>query len=1423
MDNKKFLFETSWEVCNKVGGIYTVLQSKLRQAKENLGDDYILIGPWREQSKEFVEYSSPFLNKIKQVLTEKNIVCYIGYWNTASKPKVILVDFKDRYKVDALLYSLWTDFGIDSLATNYEFHEPILFSTAAGEIITLLVESGLIEDKRIIAHFHEWQCGAGILYLKKHCREVATVFTTHATVLGRSIAQNGHLPCNLATSFDADAEAHKYEVYAKHSMEKASAREADCFTAVSDIVADEASIILGKRPDKIIWNGLDIKAIQEHVASEKIPKVREKLLQVASEVVRQKIDNRALLWVTSGRYELHNKGYDLLLKSLTKLEDDLTADSPPIVVFFLVAINWHSAKDSLLGATSADMPDQQHAIGVSTHKIYNSNSKDFLKLCNELDLKNPVRKIHIVFSDAYLYGGDGVFNLTYEQIIAGCDLSIFPSFYEPWGYTPLESIACSTPTITTDLAGFGCWVTNHVKQDITGSIFVLKRKGQDEAKIVADLSEHLFAVVKKHDDDSYVAAIRKKAAQIATLADWRFFYQDYLYVYDQALKFSKLTQIALEITESDSRFVTSIYDNLVTIPRLRPLQYECILPEEISDLRQLAYNFWWSWHDDAKELFQKIDPVLWEDTQHNPVHFLNLVSTKNLQRAAKDNDYMWLYNRIIDEFNGYIHTDCNVAEFCNTTSVSHQHPIAYFCMEYGIDECLPIYSGGLGILAGDYLKAMSDLHLPSVAIGLFYKQGYFLQQVDAQGEQEALYESWDPSHIPMSPVNDDAGKAVLTSVEILGRTVYVRAWEVKVGHVNLYLLDTDVPENSAADRKITDSLYGGSREIRLMQEIVLGVGGARFLIDKLNLKPSLYHLNEGHSAFLLLERIRALCHQGITFEEAVEIVKSSSVFTTHTPVPAGNEIFSVELSKKYLENYAVSLLGISFDKLMDLAQDSNFEEPVFSMTALALRLTLNANAVSRLHGKVARSMWQMIWPGFMETEIPIDNITNGIHLVTWLGNSMKRLYEDYLPSKWCEQQHEKSIWDKVKSIKDSEVWEAHQTQKKKLLDTVKQLVISQYTLRNESKKLINATLKCLTHDTFLIGLSRRFTAYKRNNLFVLDREHLARILTNEKRPAVILVSGKAHPADSIGKGLIREIIETLRLDIFQGHIIFLEEYNIGLAKLLVQGVDMWLNTPILGREACGTSGMKVAINGGINFSTKDGWWEEAYNENIGWKIESLVSVSDLAKRADIENVYLLETLETDIIPLYYRTNRFNFSPEWIAKMKASISLIACNYNAYRMMKDYINNLYSPVILRKRELMGSNCTVLKTIIAWQHDLIERFNTVKIKAIFVNGVKDGKITSHGLLRVKLLLYIGKMNPNELQVEFVLLKDHNESKLAPEPVIIHLQGFKSESREEGVYNYLAEYQIEDPGFYLYGVRVLPYNPILFRQQDVRVVYWG
>lgn len=1414
-----FLFEVSWEVCNKVGGIYTVIRTKLKEVEKNFGNRYILIGPLLDNNRHFVDDESLFAPEIIQKLKEKNLTCRFGYWDAeGSKPAVILVGFKDRYNLSVLLYNLWADFAVDSLASNYDFHEPILFSTAAGEVIEAINEALLRpKEQEVIAQFHEWMCGAGLLYLKKHSDDVATVFTTHATVLGRSLSSDGILIYNLPKNFDPTLEAKKHGVFAKHSMEHASAKEADCFTTVSNVTADEAYVMLGKYPDKAVFNGLDIERKQNLVNEGIFSETRMKLRQIASSMLGKLFSENTLLWITSGRYEFHNKGFDVLLKSLALLEKRLPKDAPPIIVFFLVAANWRTKEDSLLNKDPSTMPDQREAFGLATHRVYNPQYDSIIRACNELGLRDPSRKIHVIYSDAYLNGNDGVFDVIYEQVLASCDLSIFPSIYEPWGYTPLESIAYATPTITTDLAGFGDWI-NHIEKDHQDAVCVLPRKNKNDDEFILSLGDYLEHVIKISQDQSAIAAIRNKSLDVAKLADWQYFYEEYLYAYMQAIKFNEIFHAKFDVAGLGSQYITTIHEAESITPRFRQVQYECPLPDRLCKLRDLAYNFWWVWHENAKLLFQKIDPNLWEESKHNPVHFLNLVSSSALNKAANNDNYVKFYNAVLASFEDYSETTKIIPKFCGTNIISDEHPIAYFCMEYGIDECLPIYSGGLGILAGDYLKAMSDLHVPTIAIGLFYKQGYFLQNVNSKGEQVALYETWNTSEIPMRQLNDEAGKALLVGVEIASRTVYARVWEVKVGHVNLYLLDTDTSENTQDDRAITNSLYGGTRENRLKQEIILGIGGTRFILEKLKINPAIYHLNEGHSAFLLLERIKSYLHQGFTFNEAVELVRSSSIFTTHTPVPAGNEVFTVDLIKRYFTGYAESL-GISIDKLLAIARDEEGSTK-FSMTILSLRLTLHSNAVSTLHGKVAREMWKNVWRGLLEGEVPIDYVTNGVHLFTWLGSSLRELYDDYLAKDWDVRQDDQDVWRKINAISDNELWSAHQKQKAKLIALVKEIIPRQYALRKENKQLIADSINALHVDTLIIGLARRFTAYKRNDLILKDSERLARILTNEKRPIVMLIAGKAHPADGSGSDLIHEVIDAARNKGFKGHVIFLEEYNIALAKALVQGVDVWVNTPILGHEACGTSGMKAGINGTLNFSTKDGWWEEAYNENIGWEIASMVSITDADRRNDLENLFLLNTLENSIAALYYDKKKGGFSPAWVEKMKHSIALISGHYNTSRMVHEYIDKMYCSVILYANEITKDDYKNLKTLVAWKKDIVDRFTTVKIKSILINGIKDNKISGAGLVKIKLLLFSGKVTAREIKVELLLKKDEGK-KFMEEPIIVPFK--LTGGKDGGVLIYDAEYQMEDTGFYSYGVRLFPVHELLYREQDVGIVHWG
>jgi phosphorylase/glycogen(starch) synthase len=1415
---KDVLFEVSWEVCNKVGGINTVLRTKLGQTKKHFGSQYILIGPSLPTTEEFVEMVTPFLEPFKKTLENQTIPCRLGYWDTEEKPSVILIDFRNRYKIDELLYNLWNDFGIDSLASNYDYIEPILFATASAEIISTLAKSDFLNQKQILAHFHEWLCGAGVLYLHKNADQIATIFTTHATVLGRALSGSKRCIYDLSEKFNVIEEAKLLHVYSKHALEGAAIKTANSLTTVSEITGDELYKIFQQYPDKIVRNGLNIDILQKDKARQKTKAIRTKLVNIARKVTGENLSKDALLWVTSGRFEFHNKGYDILLSALAKMEAEMGKTAPQIIVFFLIAAKQYSKTNGgMLVSFDQYETTQAHKVGISTHPVANPQQDLIIRRCDELNLRKLHGKVRIIYSNAYLNEHDGVFNIPYEHILASCDLSIFPSFYEPWGYTPLESIAYGTPTITSNLSGFGNWISG-LNKDYEKSVYLLDIKCMNPDKISTQLCSYLIRIASQNK--KIRRHIRKKTSLLAHMADWECFYPDYLDAYDQAIEFNTLYYGKAETLKLQNQPITVIHMAENIIPRFRMLQHEAPIPEALEGLRELAYNFWWTWHDEAKQLFQTMNENLWKTVKQNPVEFLDRVTNQTLIDFSNNKAYIDTFNNVLKQFRDYCAVPPEKSEYFEKT-ISPKNPLAYFCMEYAIDTCLPIYAGGLGILAGDYLKTLSDINIPTVAIGLLYKQGYFTQTIDNNGRQLELYTTLNPNIVPIQVLNDETGKPLLVNIEILGRTVYCRAWFVNVGRVKLYLLDTDTPENNEEDRKITSQLYSGSRETRIMQEIVLGIGGTRLLTEKLKIVPSIYHLNEGHSAFLLLERIKNYFHSGFSFQEAFEIVRNSSVFTTHTPVPAGNETFSIEIIRRHFSKYA-ELLGTSIDKLIQLAKDEDEnQEPIFSMTMLALRFTLKSNAVSSLHGEVARDMWhQKTWPSFLKEEVPISSITNGVHLSTWMAPEMKTLLDRHLPTDWENKPEQTDMWEVIAKIPNEEIWEVHQKLKEKLVSFLKEKIKAEYVDRSESHKLIDMTLDNLRADTFIMTFARRMATYKRADLLLRDKEELIKILLGKEKPATLIFVGKAHPEDRSGKALIQYIIKTMRDPQFEGRIIFLENYTMDLAKKLLCGSDVWLNTPLIGQEACGTSGMKAGMHGVLHLSIQDGWWGEMAGKEAGFDIQSFEKISNLQKRDDLENMDLINTLEDTILPLYYPKHDNSYPQMWVEKMKRAISTITPQFNTHRMATEYYEKLYKPIAKISSDFQANKFEKIKTLSKWKQDITERFNTVKIKSVLITGLKEGKVTENGKVKIKLLLFSGKLDANEIRPEFILIKSDGHQ-FVGKPTIKALE--LSDKRKSGILSYQAELTIEDTGFYAYGIRILPTHPLLPQVVDAGIAYWG
>ncbi|MGW8143539.1 MAG: alpha-glucan family phosphorylase [Anaerolineales bacterium] len=696
------------------------------------------------------------------------------------------------------------------------------------------------------------------------------------------------------------------------------------------------------------------------------------------------------------------------------------------------------------------------------------------------------------------------------------------------------------------------------------------------------------------------------------------------------------------------------------------------LPRRIKRLGELAYNLWWTWNPDAQHLFIEIDRALWERTNHNPIRFLSMVQRAQLNAVTQNHYYLETYDRIFSEFDTYMNTEDT---WCSRNYPEFKHrPIAYFSTEFGLHETLPIYAGGLGVLSGDHLKGASDLGLPLVAVGFLYTHGYFSQHITEDGWQEAHYLRLKFEDLPILPVMDTDDEPLMISVELPGREVQARLWEIHVGRVRLYLLDSDVERNSIADRELTARLYSSDLDSRISQEIILGIGGVRAL-RRLGYNPSVFHLNEGHSAFLSLERAREMIASGHTFEEANEQICSSSIFTTHTPVPAGNDEFPEWLIEKYFSNLMPEL-ELDRERFFNLGRNPHPWGNTFSMPILAFQMSSFRNGVSELHGQVAREMWHHLWPDLRVDDVPITHITNGAHSGTWLARRMRYLLDEYLEENWMESLDKNRVWEAVEHIPDGELWEVRRHLKRKLAHYMRERARDQWLRDSVHPVQVIASGVLLDPYALTIGFARRFATYKRANLILRDLGRILDIINRPNMPVQIIFAGKSHPADEPGKMLIQEVYRIVKKSENGGRLVFLEDYDMNLARYLLQGVDVWLNTPRRPHEASGTSGMKAAMNGVINFSVLDGWWREGYNGSNGWAIGRDVDYDNPNLQDEEDAISLYDILENQIIPLYYKKRSSDGLPgEWIAMMKESIRTLSPQFSMRRMVKEYVEQLY----------------------------------------------------------------------------------------------------------------------------------------------------
>ena len=839
-----------------------------------------------------------------------------------------------------------------------------------------------------------------------------------------------------------------------------------------------------------------------------------------------------------------------------------------------------------------------------------------------------------------------------------------------------------------------------------------------------------------------------------------------------------------------------------------------IMPARINRLYELAYNLWWSWHPEARALYSTLDPDLWDNVGHNPVRFLSEVQPERLEAAANEAGYLQRYDTILSNFNVYMHPAAHETWFSRTYPELSDSVIAYFSAEFGLHESLPIYSGGLGILSGDHCKEASDLGLPFVGVGFLYPQGYFRQSITREGVQEAAYDKLHFSEAPAIPACDANGNEIMITVELPGRHIHAKVWKVQVGRIPLYLMDTDVAPNAPPDRELSARLYGGDREMRISQEIVLGIGGVRAL-RALGISPAAWHLNEGHAAFLNLERCRELVAAGLSFNQAREAVAANSLFTTHTPVPAGNDTFSYDLVDKYFGSYW-GQLGLTRDQFMEVAREDHGWGPTYGMTVLALRLTGQHNGVSELHGAVSRKMWQFLWPGIDAEEVPIEYITNGVHTPSWISEEMNALFKRYLGEDWEERVDDAGLWNRLSDIPDEELWKTHLQRKEALIDFTRRHLKGQHLRLGEGAVQITEFEHMLDSNALLIGFARRFATYKRATLIFRDPERLHRLLNNPEHPVQIIFAGKAHPADEPGKALIEQVYRFSRSDAFRGKVIFLENYDIDMARYLVSGTDLWLNNPIRPHEASGTSGQKAALNGQPNCSILDGWWAEGYNGKNGWAIGEEREYHDAEVQAEADSLSLYQLLEEEIVPTYYDRGADGIPHHWIATMKEAIRTCAPQFSMRRMVKEYTTRYYVPAIQLGKQIEQNMYAKARVLADWKEKIKVGWPGL---ALYVEGQHDGQLSLGEEINVRAWVRADKLQPGDFSVE-VVYGEANDDVIIPEHVL-PMEYIKKE--QDGSFRYEARLKPTESGSIGYGVRVLPSHPALGGKHDMGLIRWG
>jgi phosphorylase/glycogen(starch) synthase len=1404
-----YIFEVSWEVCNKVGGIHTVVATKALTLVEQFKDNYFVIGPdvWKEtqDNPEFIEDKTLY-KAWKEWAAADGLNFRIGRWNIKGKPIAILIDFTPYFPLkDKIFADFWMKYQLDSISGHWDYVEPALFGYASALIIESFYKYNVNAQDKIVAQYHEWMTGTGILYLKDKVPQVGGIFTTHATVLGRSIAGNSMPLYQDLNVYQPDTLSNNLGVRAKHSLEKIAANIADAFTTVSQLTVRECSYFLGKEVDVVTPNGFEDSFVPDDAQFNKArTKAREKLIRVAKAVTGQAIDKDSMLIINSGRYEFRNKGIDLFIDSLWKLNQKKDLGKK-VVAFITIPANQTGPRHDVLQRMKNENGLSPLSDEFLTHDLFDP---DFDLILNRIKRNgmhnNDADQVKIIFVPAYLNKNDAIFNMDYYDLLIGFDMSVFPSYYEPWGYTPLESLAFHIPTVTTSLTGFGLWMKKFAGEN-SKSLYVVERNEENTVAVIDQITNILSDFTLFTPDQ--IATAREVAFQLSGQAKWENMITEYYKAYAIALE--KVMSRSYLFKTKQNIELYSVHDTVKSNqPVWKKLLVRPSLPEQLSGLNRIARNYWWCWNDDAREVFASIDPELWQEADMNPVRLIEMLTFDQLKRLALDKKFLDRLEAVAKRFDAYMAEAAHMSK----------RKVAYFSMEFGIDHTLKIYSGGLGVLAGDFLKQASDSNFNIIGVGLLYKYGYFKQEISMLGDQISHTIPQQFGHLSISPVRNENDEWITVSLALPGRVLYAKVWKAEIGRIPLYLLDTDIEENMESDRTITHQLYGGDWENRFKQELLIGVGGIR-LLDAIGVNPDIYHCNEGHAAFIGLERLRKFVqNEKLTFEQAQEVVRGTTLFTTHTPVPAGHDAFSEDIIRAYIPHYA-DRLGISWETFMNLGRFvENKPDEKFSMSVLAVKLSQEVNGVSRIHGNVTREMFRGLFPGYFPQESHIGYVTNGVHLPTWTAKKWLKLYQDVFGEDFYNDQSNTAHWKKIHDVPDRTIWEIRNELRKELIDYLKVRLTKEMTHRQESPAFILKVMESLETDALTIGFARRFATYKRAHLLFSNLEYLAQLLNHPKKPIRLIFAGKAHPHDKAGQDLIRKIIDVSRRPEFMGKVIFVENYDMNLARKLISGVDIWLNTPTRPLEASGTSGEKAIMNGIVNLSVLDGWWAEGYKPGAGWALQEKRTYTNQGLQDELDAETIYDVLEEEICPTFYKLNNEGLPSEWILYIKNTISEIAPHFTMKRMLDEYQEKYYSKLFVRSSMLQAGNFDKAKKIAAWKKKVANAFENLEVVSLKIPDSSYRPLNLGENFQAEIVLNIADLDQEDIGIEVLIgmMEDGEVSK------IIRCEEMQMVHFDKNLATFVSEIPAVKSGVYDYAFRIRPKNPNLPHRQDFNLIKW-